>query len=94
MLSRRKLLLSSAGAAIAAPAIVSSAFSQDAWPSREIHAICMFPAGSGADIYVRFYAKKFQEAIGKPVIVENKVGSFGNIANEYVARSKIGRAHV
>jgi tripartite-type tricarboxylate transporter receptor subunit TctC len=88
MLSRRKLLVSSAGAALAAPAIVSSAFSQDAWPNREIHAICMFPAGSGADIYVRFFAKKFSDAIGKPVLVENKVGSFGNIANEYVARSK------
>src|SRR5439155_26034885 len=44
--------------------------------------------GSGADIIVRFYARKLQEAIGKTVIVENKVGSFGNIANEYVARSK------
>jgi tripartite-type tricarboxylate transporter receptor subunit TctC len=88
MLSRRQLLVSSAGAALAAPAIVNGAFAQDAWPSREIHAICMFPAGSGADIYVRFYAKKFQEAIGKTVLVENKVGSFGNIANEYVARSK------
>ena len=31
---------------------------------------------------------KLQEAVGKTVIVENKVGSFGNIANEYVARSK------
>ena len=48
----------------------------------------MFPPGSGADILVRFYAKKLQEAVGKTVIVENKVGSFGNIANEYVARSR------
>lgn len=88
MLSRRKLLVSSAGAAVAAPGLMRTAFAQDAWPSKEIHTICMFPAGSGADIYVRFYAKKLQEAVGKPVIVENKVGSFGNIANEYVARSK------
>ena len=88
MLSRRKLLVSSAGAALAAPTILSSAFAQDAWPAKEIHTICMFPASSGADIYVRFFAKKFQDAIGKTVLVENKVGSFGNIANEYVARSR------
>lgn len=88
MLSRRKLLVSSAGAALAAPTLISSAFAQDAWPSKEIHTICMFPASSGADIYVRFFAKKFQDAIGKTVLVENKVGSFGNIANEYVARSR------
>ena len=61
---------------------------QDAWPSREIHAICGFPPGSGADIFVRYYAKKFQDVIGKTVIVENKPGAFGNISTEYVARSK------
>ena len=88
MLSRREMLLSSLGAAVAAPAISNESFAQENWPAREIHSICMFPPGSGADILVRFYAKKFQEAIGKTVIVENKVGSFGNIANEYVARSK------
>jgi len=88
MLSRRKVLLSSVGAALAAPALSRSALAQDAWPSKDIHSICMFPPGSGADILVRFYAKKLQDAVGKTVIVENKVGSFGNIANEYVARSK------
>ncbi len=88
MLSRRRMLLSSLGAAVAAPAISRGTFAQDAWPSKEIHSICMFPPGSGADILVRFYAKKLQEAVGKTVIVENKVGSFGNIANEYVARSR------
>ena len=88
MLSRRKLLVSSAGAALAAPFISTGSFAEDEWPAKEIHTICMFPAGSGADIYVRYFAKKLQEAIGKTVIVENKVGSFGNIANEYVARSK------
>ena len=88
MPSRREILKSSLGAALAAPALSTKILAQDAWPEREIHSICMFPPGSGADILVRFYAKKLQEAIGKTVIVENKVGSFGNIANEYVARSR------
>jgi tripartite-type tricarboxylate transporter receptor subunit TctC len=88
MLSRRDLMKSSLGAALAGPALTTAGFAQDMWPAREIHSICMFPPGSGADILVRFYAKKLQDALGKTVIVENKVGSFGNIANEYVARSK------
>jgi tripartite-type tricarboxylate transporter receptor subunit TctC len=88
MLSRRKVLMSSAGAALAAPRIMTAAWAEDAWPTREVHAICMFPPGSGADIYVRFFAKKLQDSIGKTVLVENKVGAFGNIANEYVARAK------
>jgi tripartite-type tricarboxylate transporter receptor subunit TctC len=88
MLSRRKMLLSSAGAALAAPSVVITLRAEESWPAREVHAICMFPPGTGADIYVRFFARKLQEAVGKTVIVENKVGAFGNIANEYVARSK------
>jgi tripartite-type tricarboxylate transporter receptor subunit TctC len=88
MWSRRTVLLSTAGAALAAPGIMPAAWAQDTWPAREIHAICMFPPGTGADIYVRFFARKLQEALGKTVLVENKVGAFGNIATEYVARSK------
>ncbi|HEY4775203.1 MAG TPA: tripartite tricarboxylate transporter substrate binding protein [Xanthobacteraceae bacterium] len=87
MLSRRELLVSSVAAALA-PAVSTQVLAQEAWPAREIHAICMFPPGTGADIMVRFYARKLQDAIGKTVVVENKVGAFGNIANEYVARSK------
>ena len=88
MLSRRTLLASSIGAAFAAPQLTTTAFGQETWPARDVHSICMFPPGTGADILVRFYSKKLQDATGKTVIVENKVGSFGNIANEYVARAK------
>src|SRR3954463_9834014 len=88
MLSRRELLRSAAAASLALPAISTGAFAQDAWPQRDIHAICGFPPGTGADIFVRFYGKMLQERVGKTVIVENKVGAFGNIATEYVARSK------
>jgi len=88
MLSRRKMLMSSAGAALAAPGITSTAWGEENWPMREVRAICMFPPGTGADIFVRFFARKLQDAIGKTVLVENKVGAFGNIANEYVARAK------
>lgn len=55
---------------------------------RYITAVCMFAPGTGADIFVRFYAKKLQELANQTVVVENKVGMAGNIATEYVARSK------
>jgi tripartite-type tricarboxylate transporter receptor subunit TctC len=88
MLSRRKMLMSSACAALAAPGFMATARGEENWPMREVRAICMFPPGTGADIFVRFFARKLQDAIGKTVLVENKVGAFGNIANEYVARAK------
>jgi tripartite-type tricarboxylate transporter receptor subunit TctC len=88
MISRRELLRSAAAASVTMPALSESLFAQDAWPAREVHAICGFPPGTGADIFVRFYAKALQDRIGKTVVVENKVGAFGNIATEYVAKSK------
>ncbi len=88
MLSRRELLRSAAVSALATPHLSNLGFAQDAWPSREIHAVCGTPPGSGADIIVRFYARKLQELSGKTVVVDNKPGAAGNIATEYVARSK------
>jgi tripartite-type tricarboxylate transporter receptor subunit TctC len=86
--SRRRVLQS----AVALPfvsALPSASWGQaDDYPNREIHSICMFPAGTGADIFVRYYSRKLQDLAGKPVIVENKIGAAGNIATEYVARSK------
>jgi tripartite-type tricarboxylate transporter receptor subunit TctC len=58
------------------------------YPAREIRSICNFSAGSGADILVRWYSDRLAKLAGKPVVVENKVGVQGNIATEYVARSK------
>src|SRR5262245_32813738 len=87
MISRRTAL-GSFLAASGAPFIRTDALGQEAYPSKAIYSICSFTAGSGADIIVRFYSNKLQELCGKPVLVLNKVGAAGNIATEYVARSK------
>jgi tripartite-type tricarboxylate transporter receptor subunit TctC len=58
------------------------------YPNRAIHSICMFPPGTGADIFVRYYSRKLQELAGAPIVVENKVGAAGNLATEFVARAK------
>jgi len=58
------------------------------YPSQDIHVICAFPAGSGADVLVRYFAEKLREKSGGTVIVENKPGAAGNIAAEYTVRSK------
>jgi tripartite-type tricarboxylate transporter receptor subunit TctC len=58
------------------------------YPSQDIRLICAFPAGSGADVLVRYFAEKLRPLAGRTVIVENKAGAGGNIATEYVAKSK------
>ncbi len=82
MINRRQLGLGIGGslAALASPRIASAQDLDPNYPSREIKLICGFPAGSGADTYVRYYAEKIRQNIGKPVVVENRVGANGNIA--------------
>lgn len=65
----------------------NSARAQD-YPSQDIRLIVGFPAGSGADIFVRYFADKLRPLAGRTVIVENKVGAASNIATEFVAKSK------
>jgi tripartite-type tricarboxylate transporter receptor subunit TctC len=73
---------------IAALALGPAAVQAQNYPSQDVHLICAFPAGSGADIIVRFYAEKLRPIMKQIVLVENRVGALGNIATEYVARSK------
>jgi tripartite-type tricarboxylate transporter receptor subunit TctC len=87
MIITRKQFLRSAGALAVTAAAGRHAFAQD-YPSQDIHLICGFPPGSGADIFVRYFGEKLRPLTGRNVIVENKVGANSNIATEYVARSK------
>jgi tripartite-type tricarboxylate transporter receptor subunit TctC len=73
-----------AGAALFAPRLARA----QAWPVQDVHFICAFPAGSGADVIVRWYADRLRPIFNRTVIVENKVGAIGNLATEYAARSK------
>jgi tripartite-type tricarboxylate transporter receptor subunit TctC len=65
----------------------AAAQAQD-YPAREIRSICNFAAGSGADIVVRYYSERLSRVAGKPVVVENKPGAQGAVANDYVAKSR------
>ena len=58
------------------------------YPAREIRAICAYPAGSGADILVRYYSDRIAKLAGRPVVVENKAGAQGLIGTEFAARAE------
>lgn len=82
-LPRRSLLT----AALAATCMATSAFAADNWPSKPLHLIVGFPAGSSPDLTARALAEPLEKALGQTIIVENKVGAGGNIAGEYVAKA-------
>jgi tripartite-type tricarboxylate transporter receptor subunit TctC len=58
-----------------------------AWPTKTVHIIVGFPAGSSPDLTARTFAEPLAKALGQAVIVENKVGAGGNIAADYVAKA-------
>ncbi len=90
-LTRRLRLAACASLALAAFAMPAQA--QD-YPAREIRVYCGFPAGSGADILVRFFTEKLRPLTGQTLVVENKPGAFGNIAAEAVARARNDGYHL
>jgi tripartite-type tricarboxylate transporter receptor subunit TctC len=76
-----------AALASAAGLIPSRVFAQ-AYPSQDIHLICAFPPGSGADIIVRFFGERLRLIAKRTVVVDNKPGASGIIATEAIARAK------
>jgi tripartite-type tricarboxylate transporter receptor subunit TctC len=75
-------------ALVAALGTMPGTAAAQSYPSQDIRLICGFPPGSGADVFVRYFAEKLRPVAGRTVVVENKVGAASNIATEYVARSK------
>ncbi|MBI3517031.1 MAG: tripartite tricarboxylate transporter substrate binding protein [Proteobacteria bacterium] len=57
------------------------------FPTKPIRIVIGFPAGGGNDLIVRVVGQKLSEAVGQPVVIENKPGASGIIAAEYVARA-------
>jgi tripartite-type tricarboxylate transporter receptor subunit TctC len=60
--------------------------SHAAWPEKPIHIVVAFPPGSTTDIVARAITAPLGEALGQPIIIENKPGAGGNIATVGVAR--------
>jgi tripartite-type tricarboxylate transporter receptor subunit TctC len=69
-------------------AIFSSvAPAQDSWPSRPLRMVVAYPPGGGVDVMARSVAQKLQDALGQPVVVDNRPGGSGVIGAQSVAKS-------
>jgi tripartite-type tricarboxylate transporter receptor subunit TctC len=79
------------GACLGFIALATPALAQEdpaKYPTRAIHIIVGFAAGGGNDIIARIFGQKLSEALGQPVIVENKPGGGAIVATEYVAKAQ------
>ena len=57
------------------------------WPDKPIKLVVPYPPGGNVDTAARIVSPGMQEALGQPVIVDNRAGAGGLIAGEFVAKS-------
>ena len=76
-----------AGVAAALLLTLAAEAARAQYPSRPIRLLVPNPPGGATDTIARVVAPKLGEALGQPIIVENRPGSNGNLSSELAAKA-------
>ena len=82
----RRVLGTTLLAIAAGPALCLSAAAQS-WPTKPVKIVVNFPPGGAADQIARAVGIPLAEALGQPVVIENRGGANGNLGGDMVAKS-------
>ena len=84
----RRRLIQAAAATCCTLGLAGAALAQaPAWPAKPIRIVVGFAPGGTTDVMARVMAQSLSEALGQPVVVDNKPGASGNIAASEVIRA-------
>lgn len=82
----RRLALTGLAAAVTG-LLTPLAASAQAWPAKPIKLIVNFPAGGSPDIVARAVAAPVSQALGQPIVVENRSGAGGIVGADAAAKA-------
>ena len=74
------------GLLVAAGLAVSVAHAQP-YPNRPLRMIVPYPPGASVDFTARLMGQRLSEALGQPIVIDNRAGAGGLIAAELAARA-------
>ena len=57
------------------------------FPTRPVRLVVGYAAGGATDVLARLVAQKMGEALGQPIVVENRAGANSNVGAEVVAKA-------
>ena len=72
---------------LCAATLATSFATAQTYPTKPVRIVVGFVPGGGSDFIARLAAQKLIEALGRPVVVENRPGAGAAIATELVAKS-------
>jgi tripartite-type tricarboxylate transporter receptor subunit TctC len=80
-------LLIIVSAACVPTARVAHAQPADTFPSKPFRLVVPFPPGGGTDILARIVGQQMTEAMGQPVVIDNRGGAAGMIGTEFAMKA-------
>src|SRR5256885_13408544 len=77
----RKAIFLALGLLVTIPALAQE------WPAKPVRFIVPYPPGGGTDVIARIMQQPLSDALGHPVLIENRGGAGGALGTEAAAKS-------
>src|SRR3954447_13545330 len=67
--------------------VAIGAATAQSYPVKPVRLVVPYPAGGVNDIIARLLAPKLPDALGQPVVIDNRPGAGGNLGTDHVAKA-------
>ena len=67
--------------------LAAGAATSQGYPAKPVRLVVPFAAGGVVDTTARLLAPKMSEALGQPLVIDNRAGAGGNVAADFVAKA-------